>query len=63
VAPYLVATAYVSLGRRDQAFDWLQKALEDYDEWIDCLNIDPALDTLRSDPRFEDLVRHIGLPQ
>jgi tetratricopeptide (TPR) repeat protein len=63
VAPYLVATAYVNLDRRDQAFEWLQKALEDYDEWIDCINIDPALDLLRSDPRFQDLLRRVGLPQ
>jgi tetratricopeptide (TPR) repeat protein len=62
VAPYLVATAYVSLDRPDQAFEWLQKALEDYDEWIDCMNVDPTLDPLRSDPRFKDLVRCVGLP-
>ena len=63
VAPYLVATAYVSLDMPDQSFEWLQKALVDYDEWIDCINVDPALDPLRSDPRFQDLVRQVGLPQ
>jgi TolB-like protein/Tfp pilus assembly protein PilF len=63
VAPYLVATAYVSLDRRNEALEWLQKALEDYDEWMDCINVDPALDPLRSDRRFQDLVGHVGLPQ
>ena len=57
--PYLMATAYVSLNRRDQAFEWLQKALDDYDEWIGCLQIDPAVDELRSDYRFEDLLRRM----
>jgi TolB-like protein/predicted ATPase/Flp pilus assembly protein TadD len=63
VTPYLVATAYVSLDQRDQAFEWLHKAFEDYDEWIGCLKIDPALDPLRADPRFLDLLRRGGLPQ
>jgi TolB-like protein/Tfp pilus assembly protein PilF len=63
VAPYLVATVYVSLDQWDQAFEWLEKAFEDYDEWIDCINIDPALDGVRSDPRYQDLLRRIGLPQ
>lgn len=62
VARYLMATAYVSLGKHDQAFEWLQKALEDYDEWISRINIDPALDLLRADPRFQDLLRRVGLP-
>ena len=59
VAPYLMATAYISLNQRDHAFEWLQKALDDYDEWIGCLRIDPALDELRSDHRFEDLLRRM----
>jgi Tfp pilus assembly protein PilF len=62
VAPYLIATAYVTLGKRDQAFEWLEKALKDYDEWIGCMSVDPALDPLASDPRFQDLVRRAGLP-
>jgi TolB-like protein/Tfp pilus assembly protein PilF len=63
VAPYLIATAYHSLNERDQAFRWLHTAFADYDEWTICLNNDPALDELHSDPRFQDLLRRIGLPQ
>ena len=63
VSSYLTATAYVNLDHRDQAFEWLYKALDDHDEWLSCLNVDPALDQLRADPRFEDLVRRVGLTQ
>lgn len=42
-----------------QAFEWLQKAFDRYDEWIDCLRIDPVVDELRSDYRFEDLLRRM----
>jgi TolB-like protein/Tfp pilus assembly protein PilF len=62
VSPYLTATAYVNLDQRDQAFEWLYKALEEHDEWLCCLKVDPALDLLRADPRFEDLLSRVGLP-
>jgi TolB-like protein/Tfp pilus assembly protein PilF len=63
VSPYLVATALLSLDRRDEAFEWLHKAIEDHDEWTGSMNIDPALDQIRSDSRLDDLVRRVGLPQ
>ena len=59
VAPYLIATAYHSLNERDQAFRWLHIAFADYDEWTICVNNDPALDELRSDPRFQNLVQGV----
>ncbi len=61
--PYDVATIFVGLGQKDQAFDWLQKAFEERSDWLRYLKVDPRLDPLRSDPRFADLVRRIGLPQ
>ena len=62
VAPYMVATAYLSLDERGKAFEWLEKAFDECDEWIQCLTVDPALDALRSEPRFQTLVRRMGFP-
>ncbi len=61
--PYYVAVTYVGLGETDQAFAWLQKAYEENYPWLIFLKVEPRLDPLRSDPRFQDLVRRIGLPQ
>jgi len=63
ISPYDVAAIYVGLGQKDQAFDWLQKAYEERSDWLRYLKVDPRLDPLRSDPRFADLVRRVGLPQ
>ena len=61
-APSL-AIAYAGLGERDQAFAWLEKGYEERAFQMQWLNVEPRWDSLRSDPRFKDLVRHIGLPQ
>ncbi len=61
--PYEIALIYAGLGEKDQAFEWLQKAYEERYPWLgEELKAQPRLDTLRSDPRFRDLVRRIGLP-
>lgn len=62
VAPCLTATAYLSLGRREQAFAWLNKAFDEYDEWLQCIIADPAFAELRSEPRFQHLVGRMGFP-
>ena len=63
ISPYDVAMIYVGLDQNDQAFDWLQKAYEERSDWLRYLKVDPRLDPLRSDLRFPDLVRRVGLPQ
>ncbi len=63
VSPYDVAAIYVGLGQKDQAFDWLEKAYQERSDWLRYLKVDPRLDPLRSDLRFPDLVRRVGLPQ
>ena len=63
VSPYDVAAIYVGLGQKDQAFDWLEKAYQERSDWLRYLKVDPRLDPLRSDLRFSDLVRRVGLPQ
>ncbi|MBA3512916.1 MAG: protein kinase, partial [Pyrinomonadaceae bacterium] len=63
VSPYYVAAIYTGLGDRDQAFNWLEKAYEERSGWLVNLEVEPMFDSLRSDPRFEDLLRRIGLKQ
>ena len=61
VPPYNIAIAYVGLGDKDQAFAWLERAYADRSFYITWLKYDPQLDSLRSDLRFADLVRRVGL--
>jgi Flp pilus assembly protein TadD len=61
VPPYNIALIYAGLGERDRAFEWLQKARDERSSWLIWLKVDPRLDSLRTDPRFTDLVRCVGL--
>jgi TolB-like protein/DNA-binding winged helix-turn-helix (wHTH) protein/Tfp pilus assembly protein PilF len=64
VSPYLMATIYSGLGNKDQAFGYLERAYQQraWDvAWQ--MNADLRLDDLRSDARFQELVRRAGLPQ
>lgn len=63
VSPYQIAAIYAGLGDNDQVFAWLEKAYQERSDWLVNLNRDQRLDTLRSDPRFGELVRRMGLPQ
>jgi tetratricopeptide (TPR) repeat protein len=57
VVPYRVAAVYVALGDTDQAIKWLRKSYEDHDNWLAQLRVDPVMDPLRADPRFQELMR------
>jgi TolB-like protein/DNA-binding winged helix-turn-helix (wHTH) protein/Tfp pilus assembly protein PilF len=61
IPPWFIASIYGHLGDKDQAFAWLEKAYKSRDG-TDTL-FDPMWDPLRSDPRFKDLLRRVGLPQ
>lgn len=63
ICPYEVATGYAALGKKDDAFKWLQKSYEAHSICVIWLNSDPRFDPLRSDPRFAALVRQVGLPK
>lgn len=63
VSPTELATLYVGLGEKEKAFASLEKAFEAHDLQMQFLGVDPAFDDLRSDPRFNDLLRRVGLPQ
>jgi eukaryotic-like serine/threonine-protein kinase len=60
---YGIAQLYADLGDKDQAFRWLNTAYQERDWQLLRLKTDFALDPLRSDPRYADLLRRIGLPQ
>jgi serine/threonine-protein kinase len=62
VSPYLMADMYAGLGDKDQAFASLEKAYEERSWYLTQIKFDPELDPLRSDPRFADLVKRLGLP-
>ena len=57
-----IALVYAGLGEKDQAFTWLEKAYEEHAFKLAWLKVDPYWDNLRSDPRFADLLRRVGLP-
>jgi hypothetical protein len=54
---------YAQLGEKDQAIAYLEKALQDRYDVITGLNVDPLLQPLRSDPRFQALVQRINFQQ
>jgi len=63
VSLFQIAFIYAGLGEKDQAFAFLEKAYEQRDYRLIYMKGDPLLDSLRSDPRFQDLQRRVGLPQ
>ncbi len=55
--------AYAALGQKDRALQKLEQAYQDRSMYVTWLAIDPALDSLRSEPGFEELLERLGLPQ
>jgi serine/threonine protein kinase/Tfp pilus assembly protein PilF len=62
VAPHFFAGIHIGLGENDRAIEYLEKAYEEHSHWLIYLHIDPVMDDLRNDPRFQDLLRRVGLP-
>jgi TolB-like protein/tetratricopeptide (TPR) repeat protein len=63
VAADLIATVYAALGERDEAFRWLDRALDEHSASMVSYASHPEFRPLRSDPRFADLLRRIGIDQ
>ena len=63
VTAYGFALIYVALSEKDEAFQWLEKAYTERSGWMTYLKVDPRLDPLRSDSRFVEFMRRVGLPQ
>ena len=61
VAPYFVARIYAGLGDEMRAIEWLEKAYDARDECLTWLKVDPTMDSLRTDARYPDLLRRVGL--
>jgi len=62
-APFRIGMVHIGLGETNQAFDWLQKAVEARDWQMALLNVEPIFDSVKSDVRFAALVEQVGLPR
>jgi TolB-like protein/DNA-binding winged helix-turn-helix (wHTH) protein len=60
VCPYEMATAHAVLGDKEKAFGWLSKGLRERSACMADLKVDPRLDSLRSDPRFDEFLEKVG---
>jgi len=61
--PFPILRAHIGMGNKDQAFAYLEKAYLEHSNALTTLKVDPIYDPLRSDPRFQDLLRRAGLAQ
>jgi TolB-like protein/DNA-binding winged helix-turn-helix (wHTH) protein/Tfp pilus assembly protein PilF len=59
--PGIFVAPYIGMGNKDQAFFWLEKAYAQRSGAMTWLKVDPVYDPLRSDPRFQNLLRRVGL--
>jgi TolB-like protein/Tfp pilus assembly protein PilF len=62
VCPFEVAAAFAAMGRKEEAFQWMNKSIADRADCMIWLREEPWLDLIRSDPRYSELVRQVGLP-
>jgi TolB-like protein/DNA-binding winged helix-turn-helix (wHTH) protein/Tfp pilus assembly protein PilF len=62
VSPFEMAALCTGLHRKDDAFVWLEKGYEERDSYMACLRFEPTLDPLRSEPRFQTLLRRMNFP-
>jgi TolB-like protein/Flp pilus assembly protein TadD len=63
VPAYDLAVVHLALGENEAALQWLQRAYDEHDWGLVVLAVEPRLDPLRSDPRFQGLVRKVGLQE
>jgi hypothetical protein len=56
-----LAVVYSGFDDKDKAFEWLEKAFGDHSVFLAFLNLEPLMQPLRSDPRWSDLQRRVGL--
>jgi TolB-like protein/Flp pilus assembly protein TadD len=62
VTPYVLARIYAALGKKDEALGWLETGYRERTALMVCLKTDQRFDELRSDPRFQDLLRRMNFP-
>src|SRR6266446_4146776 len=61
VSPFSVAEGYMRLGQREKALEWLEKAYEEHDSGLVSIGVKPMFDSIRSEPRFKEIVRRMKL--
>jgi tetratricopeptide (TPR) repeat protein len=61
VSPFQAAVVYAGLDERKLALDWLEKAQQERFNWLPFVQVDPAFKNLRSEPRFVQLSKSLGL--
>jgi tetratricopeptide (TPR) repeat protein len=63
VFPSIFARAYLAAGDKEQALTWFERAYDEKDPWLFWLKVWPTLDPIRSEPRFEALLRKVNYSQ
>ena len=58
-----VARIHLALGEKNQVFDCFNRAVEEREGWLIWVKLEPSFDSLRSDSRYTELLRRMGLPQ
>ena len=51
----------VRAGAKELALDWLEHSYQDHDYWLLFYNVDPEMDPIRSDPRFQEMMHRLGV--
>jgi serine/threonine protein kinase/Tfp pilus assembly protein PilF len=55
------AVLYAKVGNKDKAFEYLEKSYQRRESWMSLLKVEPGLDSVRDDPRFDELIKRVGL--
>lgn len=61
--PFVIATFYARVNKKDEALAWLEKGYEERDFRMTLLSTSFEFDRFRSDPKFKEIVRRMGLPE
>jgi adenylate cyclase len=61
ISPFAIASIFVGLGQKDKAFEWLEKAYEEHDHWMNMFKVHRILESLHEDPRYTVLLRKMNL--
>src|SRR5207249_4510619 len=63
VASFDIAMIYAGLGETAKAFEWLEKSFDERSYQLTALKVEPRLDLLRNEPRFQEMVRLLNIPE
>ena len=61
IPEFYMACLYGALGRKDEAFEWLEKSYQERSNGLSAIKVYPLIDDLRSDPRFAEMLRRLKL--